>query len=88
MTARETFVFRQFHIEGFINQYLVEIIAEDRPTISFVIQATENIALGWKAKEYYQSLGPDKFIEVFELTPPDKISEVYPENRFQRVRPE
>jgi hypothetical protein len=48
---RETFVFRQFHIEGFVNQSLPENIAKDGQTISFVTEAIENIAPGWKAIE-------------------------------------
>jgi hypothetical protein len=48
---RETFVFRQFHIEGFENQYLLKSITEDGQTISFVTEAIENIAHGWKAIE-------------------------------------
>ncbi len=86
--ARETYVFRQFHIEGFVNQYLLDKIAEDGQMISFVTEAIENISPGWKAKESYRILGPDEFIEVFELAPPDKDFETYTENHFQRVRSE
>jgi len=49
--ARETFILRQFHIEGFVNQYLLENIAKGVQTISFVTEAIENIAHGWKAIE-------------------------------------
>ena len=86
--ARKTYVFRQFHIEGFVNQYLLEKIAEDGQTISFVTEAIENISAGWKAKESYRMLGPDEFIEVFELAAPDKEYELYSENHFHRVRSE
>jgi hypothetical protein len=86
--ARETYVFRQFHIEGFVNQYLLEQIAEDGQTISFVTEAIENIPPGWRARESYQVLGPDEFVEVFELAAPDKEFKIYTENRFQRVHAE
>jgi hypothetical protein len=86
--ARETYVFRQFHIEGFVNQYLLDQVAEDGQTISFVTEAIENIPPGWRAKESYQIHGPDEFIEVFELAAPDKDFRIYTENRFQRVRSE
>jgi hypothetical protein len=86
--ARETYVFRQFHIEGFVNQYLLDQIAEDGQTISFVTEAIENIPPGWRAKESYQILGPDEFVEAFELAAPDKDLKIYTENRFQRVRSE
>jgi hypothetical protein len=86
--AGETYVFRQFHIEGFVNQYLLEQIAEDRQAISFVTEAIENISPGLQARESFQILDPNEFIEVFELAPPDKGFKVYTENHFQRVRPE
>jgi hypothetical protein len=84
--ARETYVFRQFHVEGFVNQYKLDKIAEDGQMISFATEGIKNIAPGWKAKESYRILGPDEFIEVFELAPPDKESKIYTENHFQRVR--
>jgi hypothetical protein len=63
---RETYVLRQFHVEGFVNQYRLDQLAEDGQTISFVSEAIENISLGWRAKETYRKLGPDEFIEVFD----------------------
>jgi hypothetical protein len=86
--ARGTYVFRQFHTEGFVNQYLFDMIAEDDQTISFVTEEIENISPGWEARETYRILGPDEFVEVFELAGPGKKFEVYTENRFQRVRSE
>ena len=83
--TRETYVFRQFHIEGFVNQYLLDQIAEDDQTIRFVTEAIENIPPGWRARESYHILGPDEFIEVFELAPRDKDFKIYTENRFQRI---
>lgn len=59
---------------------------EDSQTISFVTEAIENISPGSQAKESYQILGPDEFIEVFELAPPGNRFKVYTENHFQRVR--
>jgi len=84
--ARETHVLGQFQLEGFVNQYLLDKLAEDGQTISFVTGMIENIALGWKAKESYRILGPDEFIEVFELAALDKEFEIYTENRLQRAR--
>jgi hypothetical protein len=86
--ARETYVFRQFHVEGFVNQYVLDKLAEDGQTLSFVTEEIENISPGWKARETNRILGPDAFIEVFELAAPDKEYEVYSENHFHRVRSE
>src|SRR5262245_35817962 len=68
--ARKIYVFRQFHLEGFVNQYIIAEIVEDRKTIRFVTEAIENISLGWKARESYQILDSDEFIEIFELAAP------------------
>jgi hypothetical protein len=54
----------------------------------FITEGIENIPPGWIARETYQILNPDDFVEVFELAGPGKEFEVYSENRFQRVRSE
>ena len=86
--ARETYVFRQFYIEGFVNQYLLKSIAEGGQSISFVTEEIENISPSWQAKESYRIIGPDEFVEVFEVASQGKEFEIYSENRFQRVRSE
>src|SRR5215211_2129544 len=65
--ARETFIFRQFHVEGFVNQYVLNELAEDSQTIGFITEGIENIPPGWLARETYRILGPDEFVEVFEI---------------------
>lgn len=84
--ARETYIFRQFHIEGFVNQYLLDLMSEESQTISFVTESIENISPGWQAKESYRIMGPDEFVEVFELAAPGKGFRIYSESRFYRVR--
>lgn len=48
---REKFVLRQFHVEGFVNQYVLESLAHDGKTIVFVTESMENLPIGWRAKE-------------------------------------
>jgi hypothetical protein len=36
--ARETYIFRRFHVEGFVNQYVLEKPVEDGQSISFVTE--------------------------------------------------
>ena len=86
--ARETYVLRQFHIEGFVNHYVLNELAEHSQTMRFITEGIENIPPGWIARETYQILNPDEFVEVFELAGPGKEFEVYSENRFQRIRSE
>lgn len=75
--SRRQFVLRQFHVEGFVNQYALDSISADRKTMVFVSEAIENIAKGWRAKETYQIVSANEFIETFALAPPGKPFEVY-----------
>jgi hypothetical protein len=79
--ARKRLVLRQFHVEGFVNQYL-----QDAGTLTFVSEAIENIPPGYRARETYVALGPDAFEETFELAEPGKDWAVYSRTRFQRSR--
>ncbi len=83
--ARRTIVYRQFHVEGFVNQYTMQPILNPK-TLVFVSEAIENIAPGWRAKETYHILGNDEFEEVFELAAPGKEFELYSRTRLSRKR--
>jgi hypothetical protein len=85
--SRKTFVLRQFHIEGFVNQYRLESISEDGRKIVFISEAIENIPSGWRARETYEILGNDEFSETFWLAPPDKEFEVYTKAALKRIKP-
>ena len=82
--ARKKFVLRQFHVEGFVNQYAVETLAADGKTLSFISESIENIPPGFRARETYRILGKDEFRETFELAEPGKAFEVYSETTFRR----
>jgi hypothetical protein len=74
---RKAFMLRQFHIEGFVNQYKLDSISSDRKTIVFLSENIENIAPGFRARESYQLLNDTVFIETFELAEPNGVFEVY-----------
>lgn len=84
--SRKQFVFRQFHVEGFVNQYVTTSISDDGKTIVFTSESIENIPTGWRARETYKIVGPDEFTEVFELAGPGKDFEVYSEGHFKRKK--
>jgi len=48
--ALKKIVLRQFHGEGFVNEYALESVTADGKVIEFVTVRIENIAPGWKAK--------------------------------------
>ncbi len=80
--ARRKFVLRQFHVEGFVNQYAAEPL-RDRVLV-FHSEAIENIPPGFRARETYTITGPDTFRERFEIAEPGKDFELYSETRFRR----
>jgi len=81
--GRKQFVLRQFHIEGFVNQFKADI-SEDGKVIVFTSESIENIPVGYRAKETYRILNENEFTETFEIAEPGKAFQVYSENHFKR----
>jgi hypothetical protein len=84
--AARKLVMRQFHIEGFVNHYVLDSLSADGRTIVFVTAAIENIPAGWRGRETYQILGENEFVETFALAPPGQEFATYSETRFRRKR--
>ena len=83
--SRKGFRFRQFQVEGFVNQYAVDVSADGK-TIVATSEAIENIPPGWRARETWKILSGDEFEEVFELAEPGGEYAVYVTNKFKRKR--
>ena len=81
---RQRLVLRQFHVEGFVNQYVIEPVEAGAKRFVFASERFENLAEGWRARESYQVIGPDEFVETFEVAPPGEEFQVYSVNRFKR----
>jgi THAP4-like, heme-binding beta-barrel domain len=75
--SRKKFKLRQFHAEGFVNEYMLDSISPDKKTIVFITEAIENIPAGWLAKETYHLLNENEIEETFELAEPGKSFQVY-----------
>ncbi len=78
-------VLRQFHVEGFVNEYAMEPQTTAN-TIVFTTTAIENIPAGWRARETYVIKEPNEVEEIFELAEPQKDFAVYSRTRLKRVR--
>jgi len=83
---RKKFVFRQFHVEGFVNEYVEQQIAPDDRTLVFVTDRIENIPEGWRARETYKIVNQNEYTEVFELARPQKNFELYTQSHWKRVQ--
>ena len=80
--SRKQFVFRQFHVEGFVNQYVMT--SSEGKTIIFTSENIENIPAGYRARETYRILNANEFEEVFEIAEPAKDFVVYSHGRLKR----
>ena len=83
---RKTFMLRHFHEEGFVNLYALN---SDRSMPAYLIfdsVSFENFDNQWKARESYEVVSPDEFIETFELAEPGKDFVVYSTNHFRRKK--
>jgi len=82
--ARRRFVLRQFHVEGFVNHYVADSLGATADSLVFTPEAIENIPPGFRARETYRMLGPDEFVERFEMAEPGGAFALYSETRFKR----
>jgi hypothetical protein len=82
---RKSLVLRQFHQEGFVNQYVqaAELSAPGR--LVFVSEAFENLDGRWRARETYEVASADELTEIFELAEPGEEFRVYSRNSFRRA---
>ncbi len=83
---RKKFVLRQFHVEGFVNEYVEQEISADGKTLRFETERIENIPDGWRGRETYKIVNQDEYTEVFELAPPQKDFQLYSESHWKRVK--
>ncbi|HTM20650.1 MAG TPA: heme-binding beta-barrel domain-containing protein [Kofleriaceae bacterium] len=81
--GRKLLVLRQFHGEGFVNQYALDSATDN--TWVFESEAIENIPDGYRARETIRRLGPDRFEETFEIAEPDAAFAVYSQATLERV---
>jgi hypothetical protein len=82
--AAKKFVFRQFHVEGFVNHYVLESISADGKTIVFATVAIENLPAGFRGRETYRLVSDNEFVETFAMAEPGKDFATYSETRFRR----
>lgn len=84
--SRKTVMLRHFHEEGFVNLYALNPAASSATRIVFESVSFENFSNDWKARETYEIVSPDEFIEIFELAGPGKDFAVYSRNHLKRVK--
>ena len=86
-SVEKRFMLREFHVEGYVNEYKLESISDDGKIFTFVSFEIENIPAGWKAREIYEILNDDEYIETFELAAPGKDFVLYTKATMKRRKP-
>ncbi len=81
---RKKFVFRQFHVEGFVNEYVEQESSADGKTLIFVTDRIENFPEGWRVRETYKIVSQHEYTEVFKVAP--KEFELYSESHWKRMK--
>jgi hypothetical protein len=81
---RTALVWRQFNVEGFVNQFVLE--KEEGDELTFVTEAIEGLPPGFRAREVLRRVGPDELHTRFSIAAPGKDFEPYAENRLRRVK--
>jgi hypothetical protein len=84
--SRKKFVFRQFHIEGFINQYVLDGFSEGEKTVRWVSEKMENAPPNWKVELIYTIKDDNTLEESFNLGMPDRDFECYNLNQLKRKK--
>lgn len=82
--GRSVYVLRQFHCEGFANQYTLNNISDDCKVFEFETEIIENGPNGLKARVIIEILNDNEFEERFELSFPGNNYGCYNKNHFIR----
>ncbi len=83
--GRGILILRQFHIEGFVNQYVIDTLASDDSTLVFNTEIIENAPPGMRARLTIRTRSTNEFLESFELAFPGKDFGICIENRWIRI---
>ena len=73
-SGRKKVVLRQFHGEGFVNQYVLEEVRDGGDTLVFTTESVENGPPGFRARLTITLSGDNELAEDFELGFPGRIS--------------
>jgi hypothetical protein len=82
---REVLIFRQFHNEGFINQYVIDTLVSNDSILVFNTEIIENAPSGMRARLTVKIDSINEFLELFELAFPGKGFGICIENRWTRI---
>ncbi|MBI3713813.1 MAG: hypothetical protein HY253_12755 [Burkholderiales bacterium] len=83
---RKTIIFRQFHQESFVVTYALNSALSSARKWVFESEQMENVPSTWKARETYELISENEFVETFELAQDGQSFAVYSRAQFQRAQ--
>lgn len=81
---RKKIIYRQFNIEGYVNQYVLLIPKEG--VFVFETEAIENVPAGFRARITFEIIDENSFKEGFELAAPGKDYSGCIYNTWKRIK--
>lgn len=84
-TFRKKFILRGFYIEGFVNQYVLESISNDKKTLTFVTESVENAPPGTKAKLIFKISIDGEMEQSFYVAFPGKEFSCFTVNKLRKT---
>jgi hypothetical protein len=84
--GRELFVLRQFNVEGFVNTYVLDTVADNGERLVYTTEDVENAPEGMGARLIVTIVDEDHFNESFQLAFPGKDFATCSENTWTRAR--
>jgi len=83
--TRDLFVFRQFHIEGFVIQYTLVDSLSSNSKLVFESEEIENFVTGGKARWTISKVTGNAIETIFDVSMPDKGYKCFGENKLIRM---
>jgi hypothetical protein len=84
--GRQKFVLRQFHVEGFVNQYVLDTVAGEGTRLVFVSESLENAPPSMRAKWTIEKTGADAYRSFFDLAMPGKEFVCFGQSELKRQK--
>jgi hypothetical protein len=82
--GRKKFVFRQFHIEGFVNQYVLDSLSTDGSTLFLNSEQIENAPPGTKANYVIKIINENEIETAFNVAFPGREYQCFSKNRLTK----
>jgi hypothetical protein len=80
------FVYRQYHVEGFVNTYVLDSLTSDGKTLVFTAEDVENAPPGTRAQLEITIVGDDEITSSFSVALPGSDLQLYSQNHFKRKK--